>query len=87
VFPNNINSLSGLLKISAAQTYTNEGVNHSQPFIDTYAGNISAGFNESSHILLNSTGSKFVADTMEINFSIQSATGPGYSMLCKYKKI
>ena len=85
--PNNINSLPGVVKISSSITYTNEGVNHNQPYIEVYQGNMPSGFLESSRVLLNSSGSTFNADTMIINFSIQPLSGPGYSMVNKYKKI
>lgn len=84
---NNVNITPGIARISASITYTNEGVNHNQPYIDTHNGAITYGFIESSKVLMNTQNSLFNADTMQISFGIHPTTGPNYSMLCKYKKV
>jgi hypothetical protein len=85
--PNNINQQEGVARISSAISYTNEGVNHSQPYIETYQNTIPNGFIESGKVALNSTGSKFDGDTLIINFSVFPTSGPVYSMVNKYKKL
>lgn len=85
--PNNINAILGCAKISSSVIYTNEGVNHSQPYIEVFNNTIPDGFIESGKVALNSNGSKFNGDTLIINFSVYPSSGPVYSMTNKYKKL
>lgn len=83
--PNNVNSAPGNVRISATVIYQNEGINHSQPYIQEHRDTISTGFIESSNVSLNGAN-RFHGDTLLLNYHVSPLTGPHYDMHVKYLK-
>ena len=84
--PNNVDTVSGKLKVSRNLVYQNSWHDKYQPYIDAVNGNIYGGFNDCASLQL-SGGSKFSADTMIINFKVNPSVGASYYVLCKYLKL
>lgn len=81
----NMNFTAGYTKVSNTVTF-NDALTQCDAKIDVHNKNITTGFYGDQNLSLY-PGSKFVGDTLVLNFSVKPVSGPAYSLVTKYKKI
>lgn len=81
----NMNLVAGHTKVSNTVTF-NDALTQGDAKIDVHNKNITTGFYGDRNLSLY-LGSKFIGDTLVLNFSVKPVSGPAYSLVNKYKKI